>query len=271
MPKPAITRVSNLQITPSSTNVEKGFYTAPITTTQRDAITQTDGSIIYNTTTKTFQGHQAGSWTDLATAGGKFTLTAPTFATANAPVPANGNIYYDSNTNALTIGVSNAYVSVYTSPLKQAGNLVMKSLANNPVDGDSTNGEVYYNATDNVVRARVNGVWKNTYTQNSLGFSLPYTLKNDAYTVVVTDVIIGVDTSAKANTISLPPVNTTASGQIFIVKDETSNANNKNITITPNGADTIDNANNSVTIANASGVISLYSSGTAWLTIEKRV
>lgn len=174
MPKPAITRVSNLEITPSSTNKEKGFYTAPITTAQRDAMTQADGSIIYNTTTKSFQGRQNGGWTNIATQGGNVALTAPTFATANAPAVANGNIYFDSNTNALTTGVNGAYVSVYTSPLAQTGNLVMKSLAADPANGSSVNGEVYYNTGVNVIRARINGVWNtvNTSDQAATGIGL---------------------------------------------------------------------------------------------------
>lgn len=67
MPKPAITRVSNLQITPSSTNQEKGFYTAPITTAQRNAMTQNNGSFIYNSDIAAFQGLQNGTWNNVYT------------------------------------------------------------------------------------------------------------------------------------------------------------------------------------------------------------
>lgn len=174
MPKAAITRVSNLEIAPSSTNKEKGFYTAPITTAQRDAMTQDDGGFIYNTDTKTFQGLQ-------------------------------------------------------------------------------------------------NKVWNNTYTQSSLGFSLPYTSKAANYTVAATDVIIGVDAIGGARTITLPPIVNTTAGQILIIKDESGPNGANAVTITKNADNaTIDGVGNIALTAGKSGVVSLYSTGTAWFTIEKR-
>lgn len=159
MPLPAITRVSNLQVSPSSTNKNNGFYAPQLTTTKRDAIpTPVNGLLIYNTTTNTFQAYQNGVWTNLTT-GDATVLNAPVLATVNAPAVANGIIYYDSTTNELTTGVNGAYVSVYTSPLAQTGNLVMQSLAADPAGGSSVVGEVYYNTVSNTVRAYINGAW----------------------------------------------------------------------------------------------------------------
>lgn len=158
MARPAITRVSNLQISSDSKNKQKGFYVDALTTTQRDAIpTQTNGLLIYNTTTNTFQAYQSGTWTNLTT-GAATTLNAPILANAPAPV-VNGAIYYDSAANHLTTAVNGAFVSVYTSPLAQTGNLVMQTAAADPAGGVSVSGEVYYNTVLNVIRARINGAW----------------------------------------------------------------------------------------------------------------
>lgn len=167
MPLPAITRVSNLQVSPSSTNKEKGFYTAPITTTQRDALTQTNGLFIANTTTGTFQGLQ-------------------------------------------------------------------------------------------------NGVWGNMNTSASL-FALKRTATAASYQALITDVVIGVTSTAAARTITLPAVATTLVGQVIIVKDESGAANTNNITVAGNGVETINSAAN-VVINTAYGSTRLYSTGTAWFT-----
>ncbi len=174
MPLPAITRVSNLQISSDSRNKEKGFYVDALTTAQRDAIpTIENGLLIYNTDTSTFQAYQNGAWVSLTTAPA-VALYAPVSDTASAPAVANGVIYYDTDTNKLTTGVNGAYVSVYTSPLAQTGNLVMQSAAADPAGGSSVSGEVYYNTVSNVVRARINGVWNtvNTSLQTATGVGL---------------------------------------------------------------------------------------------------
>ncbi len=172
MARPAITRVSNLEISSDSKNKQKGLYVDALTTTQRDAIpTIENGLLIYNTTTSTFQAYQNGAWTNLAT-GAATTLTAPSLITADAPVTVvNGAIYYDSTTNKLTSGVNGAYVSVYTSPLAQGGNLVMQSANANPA---GVEGEVYYNTVLDVVRVYINGAWNtvNTSFQTATGVGI---------------------------------------------------------------------------------------------------
>ncbi len=74
MPKPAITRVPNLAITPVSTNKNNGLYAPQLTTAQITAIpaaTAVNGGIVFNTTTNTFQGYQNGGWANSLVAGYK--------------------------------------------------------------------------------------------------------------------------------------------------------------------------------------------------------
>ncbi len=179
-----ITRVSNLEIKSDARNKEKGFYVDELTTAQRDAIpTLRNGLVIYNITTNTFQAYQNGAWTNLTT-GAATSLNAPILTTANAPAVVNGAIYYDSTTNHLTTGVNGAYVSVYTSPLAQSGNLLMQQAIADPAAPNSALGEIYYNTVSQVIRARVNGAWNtvNTSLQTATGIGLtpgsgsPFTL-----------------------------------------------------------------------------------------------
>jgi hypothetical protein len=68
MPRPAITRVPNLAISPVTSNKNNGFYAPQLNTVQRDAIpvaTLINGCIIYNTTTATFQNYTNGAWNNV--------------------------------------------------------------------------------------------------------------------------------------------------------------------------------------------------------------
>ncbi|MEB3214625.1 MAG: hypothetical protein VKL39_24965 [Leptolyngbyaceae bacterium] len=171
MPKPAITRVPNLAITPVSTNKNNGLYAPQLTTAQITAIPAAavaNGGIVFNTTTEQFQGYQNNTW------------------------------------NVLNTGASS---------------FVLKRTAT---------------AVD--------------------------------YQVLVTDVIIGVDTTGAGRTITLPLVANTTVGQVFIIKDETNNAGTNNITIARNGAN-IDAQAANKTINQNSGSLRLYSTGAAWFTI----
>lgn len=120
MPKPAITRVPNLAITPVSTNKNNGLYAPQLTAAQRDAIpvaTLANGAIIYNTTSNTYQIYQVingvSAWSNLgattsgATGAGLTTGTAftlPSGPRASVEVPANqvnGFMYYDATNNVI--------------------------------------------------------------------------------------------------------------------------------------------------------------------------
>jgi hypothetical protein len=130
MPRSAITRVSSLAITPSSTNKNNGFYAPQLTTVQRDAIpasTLTNGAIIYNTTTNTFQNYTNGAWNNLnssvATAGvglvaGSSPVILPSGASADVEVPANnitGFMYYNTTANTFKVRTNAAWLTVTTA------------------------------------------------------------------------------------------------------------------------------------------------------------
>lgn len=87
--------------------------------------------------------------------------------------------------------------------------------------------------------------------------SFPYSVTTgDASKVLV------IDTSSAANTLTLPAA---TNAMTVVIKDKSLNAANNNITITPDGTDTIDGANSNYVI-DANGVsVTLISDGTsAW-------
>ena len=64
MTVPAITRINGgLEVVakPSSTT-NNGFYAPKLSTVRRDAITASEGAIIYNTDTLLYQVYQSGAW-----------------------------------------------------------------------------------------------------------------------------------------------------------------------------------------------------------------
>lgn len=67
-----------------------------------------------------------------------------------------------------------------------------------------------------------------------------------SYNALVTDRIMGVNTSLGAFTITLPTGSLITAGADFIVKDEYGLANSNNITITAQGTDTIDTGTSSI-------------------------
>ncbi len=162
MSQPAITRVSNLQVSPSSTNKNNGLYAPSLTAAQIAAIpAAANGGIVYNSTAGNFQIRQGAAWANITTAPAA-TLTAPSLATIARPAAANGLIYYDTTTNKLTTAENAAYVAVFTTPEAQGGNLVVQSHAAD--QAPAVNGEVFYDTTLNTAKLRINGVWNNINT-----------------------------------------------------------------------------------------------------------
>lgn len=82
------------------------------------------------------------------------------------------------------------------------------------------------------------------------------------YTVLTTDYIVAVTSTASARTITLP--STHKAGQVYIIKDESGGANTNNITISGNGK-TIDGTSTKV-INTAYGFFQIYSNGTNYFT-----
>jgi hypothetical protein len=179
MPKPAITRVPNLAITPVSTNKNNGLYAPQLTTTQITTIpasTLTNGAIVYNTTTNTFQVYQNGVWTALySTTNLAGNLIVPVVANTGAlpAAPANGMIVYQTDVGAFKVYQTNANgaewaimynnVSTATGAGLAAGDnpftLPNAAAAGVETLGNQVNGFMYYDATSNSIKARVNGAW----------------------------------------------------------------------------------------------------------------
>jgi len=91
----------------------------------------------------------------------------------------------------------------------------------------------------------------------------PFTIVTDDYTLTEFDQVVGVDTSSKAITITLPSV--PKSGKIYTIKDVGGNATTNPITITP-ASGTIDGVA-SLTINTNYGKVNLITDGMNWYTI----
>jgi len=92
------------------------------------------------------------------------------------------------------------------------------------------------------------------------GMSLNRTAVSTHMTASQADYYLGVDSSSTAITVHLPNAATLATGQTYVIKDETGNANTNNITISASGTQTID-GQNSIILLSPYSAISLYCNG----------
>jgi len=92
------------------------------------------------------------------------------------------------------------------------------------------------------------------------GMSLNRTAVTTHMTASQADYYLGVDSSSTAITVHLPNAATLATGQTYVIKDETGNANTNNITISASGTQTID-GQNSIILLSPYSAISLYCNG----------
>lgn len=130
MPRPAITRVPNLAITPVSTNKNNGLYAPQLTQTQINAIpaaTLANGAIVYNTALGTLQSYVDGVWNNLnsslATASGvglvagtPFILPSGTRVAVEVPAnQINGFMYYDTTNTVARAYIAGGWVTVTTA------------------------------------------------------------------------------------------------------------------------------------------------------------
>lgn len=104
-------------------------------------------------------------------------------------------------------------------------------------------------------------------TIEQLRVAAPLTLVSSTpYTVKVLDEILQCDTSV-ALTLNLPAASSVTAGRRYYIKDATGNAEINNITVTPDGFDTIDGDNTLIIQANYAGV-AIYCDGvSAWFII----
>lgn len=95
--------------------------------------------------------------------------------------------------------------------------------------------------------------------------------KTGNYTAASTDEYVGcTGTATTAQTITLPAAASVGAGAVFTVKDEAGGAATHNITIAPNGVETIDGSG-SVTIGANYGHAELVCTGTAWNLVSNRI
>jgi hypothetical protein len=159
-------------------------------------------------------------------------------------------------------------LEVNAQAITEIARLVMHPLsAIDAVNGSMqmVNGELYFrdNSGNNVQLTASGGIRPVLAGLTLNGGIVPaVTVVNSTpYTVLSTDFILLVNTTAAARTINLPAV---ASGtRILFVVDHLASANTNNITIDGNGAETIDGASTSV-ISTARGCKLLVCDGTAW-------
>lgn len=96
------------------------------------------------------------------------------------------------------------------------------------------------------------------------GLVIKHVSKDNDYTASTDDVIIGVDTSGGAVTITLPSAGAVA-GKVYVIHDEGGDAGTNAITIATEGSETID-GNSSATINSNYGTLRIYSDGTNFFT-----
>jgi hypothetical protein len=128
MTVPAITRINGgLEVVakPSSTT-NNGFYAPKLSTVRRDAITASEGAIIYNTDTLLYQVYQSGAWYALTSSStdigaglvaGSSPVFIPSGTKAAVEVAANevdGFVYYDTTNDVLTARIGAAWLVIAT-------------------------------------------------------------------------------------------------------------------------------------------------------------
>jgi hypothetical protein len=86
-----------------------------------------------------------------------------------------------------------------------------------------------------------------------------------SYSVLTTDYIIAVTSTASARTITLPTA-VNATGRKYVIKDESGGAATNNITINTTSSQTIDGASTK-TISSNYGSATVYSDGSNWFSI----
>lgn len=84
-----------------------------------------------------------------------------------------------------------------------------------------------------------------------------------SYTVLSTDYLIAVTSTAAARTVTLPTASSNNTGQIYFVKDESGAAATNNITVNVTGGGNIDGASSIAINANYA-LLMFYSSGSQW-------
>ena len=105
-----------------------------------------------------------------------------------------------------------------------------------------------------------------TGSSAGVGLKLKYaSVTTTPFTPALSEYVLGVTTTSTAITISLPPPGAGDVGRVLLIKDVSNNASVNNITIEPNGSDTIDGVNASVKLeSNSAAVHCIVTAANKW-------
>lgn len=165
----------------------------------------------------------------------------------------NADLSFQSNdaTNLRSVALNNNVATLPSGDIRalyaSGGNLYYNNNSGTPIQittGSSLN-----------TGALALNVWELTELAGNLTI-----LSSDSFVVINTD-------TTSARTINLPAASAVTAGRYFTFKDKTGDAATNNITIVPNGSDTIDETASSTTVNTAYGSLTLISDGVSnWLT-----
>ena len=124
----------------------------------------------------------------------------------------------------------------------------------------SVNGDLYWTNGSGTAIQITNGPSIAAITAEASVYSLAVISSNTTISSSDTYVFLEVDTTA-ARTITLPAAASVVPGRFYIIKDSNQLANTNNITVNPNGADTIDGLS-SLVINSQDSSYTLVSNGT---------
>jgi hypothetical protein len=107
---------------------------------------------------------------------------------------------------------------------------------------------------NNVTVLQQTSLFGGAVTGSNTGVAVRFNLTNvmsTPFTPAFSSYVLAVDTTS-AKTINLPAPGASDAGKVFLIKDVSNNASVNNITVAPNGTDTIDGVNASI-VLNSNG------------------
>lgn len=222
----------------------------------------TTGDILYASATNVLSKLAAGSNGDVLTlasgvpswaaGGGGGGIGGSTGATDNAILIADG-------TGGSTLQAATSFTISGDQLLAPAGTTMLPSysFSDSPTDGIAWFGQGDWTLvadTVSVIELASNQIAYNVLNRIGAGLTIGTVSVSTNYTVLGTDVYVGVDTSGGAITITLDANNVFAGGRVWIIQDTAGNALVNNITVDTAGSETI-NGNATASIITNYGVL----------------
>lgn len=135
---------------------------------------------------------------------------------------------------------------------------------------DTTKGDSYfiYESTSIAMYADAVNALSLTSSETVVktGLKLPRNAQAGNYTTLMTDMYIGITSTAAARTVTLIAAATAGAGKVYVVKDESGGAATNNITVDANASELVDGALTKVINTNY-GSITIICDGSNWFTI----